>query len=123
MAWQSVEDELREQFYNWEFRGRGWMAWQEPVHLEPPFRPFFGHFIKPRPVMDDGRHDTALSRLAGLFKSERGAVPQASNALAVIEEEPEPPYFRADDELHPYILHVPRDRVVRPDAMAACLAS
>jgi len=123
MPWPTIEDELREQFYSWEMWGRGWAAWPEPVHLEPPFRPFFGHYLKPRPQVDDGRHHTALSRLAAWVRGERTSEP--STALVPIEDEsePEPRYFAADDELHSFILHVPRDRVVRPDAMAAFLAT
>jgi hypothetical protein len=124
MVWQSVEDELREQFYSWELCGRGWAAWPEPVHLEPPFRPFYGHFLKPRPQMDDGRHHTALSRLASWFKA-KPANDASTMALAVIDEEPdpEPRYLEATDELCSLIIHIPRERVVRPDAMAALLST
>lgn len=123
MAWRSVEDELREQFYSWELWGRGWAAWPEPVHLEPPFRPFYGHFITPRPQVDDGRHHTALSRLASWIRGQ--PTNDAKTALAVIgdETEPEPRYLTLDDEIRSFILHVPRERVIRPDAMAALLAT
>jgi hypothetical protein len=124
MAWRSLEDELREQFYGWEMWGRGGAAWPEPVHLEPPFRPFYGHFIKARPQVDDGRHHTALSRLAA-WVSGKPTDDAASTALARIEDdaEPEPRYLDTTDELHSFILHVPRERVVRPDAMAAFLST
>jgi hypothetical protein len=122
MTWRSIEDELREQFYEWEVRGRGWTVWPERVHLEPPFRPFLGHYIAPRPVVDDGRRHTILSRLAASLKGE--AVEESrTSALAPIEEEPEPRFSNEDCDLRPLILHVPRDRVIRPDAMSACIAS
>src|SRR2546430_526941 len=100
MAWQSIEDELREQFYAWELWGRGWAAWPEPVHLEPPFRPFIGHYIRQRPQVDDGRHHTALSRLAALFKGEQVSN-STTTALAPIEEEsaPEPRFLDAPDNV------------------------
>jgi hypothetical protein len=124
MPWRSIEDELREQFYAWEIRGRGWIAWPEPVHLEPPFRPFFGHFIKERPQIDDGRRHTPLSRLASWVRGER--IEEApTTALAPITEEQfeaEPRSFSLDDDLRSFILHVPRDRVIRADMMAALLA-
>jgi hypothetical protein len=123
MVWRSVEDELREQFYSWELWGRGWAAWPEPVHLEPPFRPFYGHFIQPRPQVDDGRHHTALSRLASWIKGQ--PTNETNTALAVLDEEPEPEprYLASDDEIRSFIIHVPRERVIRPDAMAALLAT
>ena len=39
------EERLTAQFYDWERRGRGWQLWSYPVELEPPFRPFFGHYV------------------------------------------------------------------------------
>jgi hypothetical protein len=39
----SVHEQLSEQFYQWETRGRGWQVFEEPVHPEPPFVPFHGH--------------------------------------------------------------------------------
>ena len=55
---------LTEQFYDWELRGRGWNLWDYPVSLEPPFRPFFFHgHGPPALLLDDGRHETALSEL------------------------------------------------------------
>jgi predicted DNA-binding transcriptional regulator AlpA len=62
---------LTRQFYEWEMRGRGWCVWDRPVELEPPFRPFFGHFISGSPgaIADDGRRQTPLSGfINGLFK-------------------------------------------------------
>jgi predicted DNA-binding transcriptional regulator AlpA len=61
----SSAEALTRQFYEWEIRGRGWQVWNRPVALEPPFRPFFGHFIPDVPggVADDGRKPTFLSSL------------------------------------------------------------
>ena len=68
----SSAEALTRQFYEWERRGRGWTVWNRPVALEPPFRPFFDHFIQ-GPVaapIDDGRKPTVLSSFFdGLFKS------------------------------------------------------
>lgn len=124
MAWQSVEDELREQFYEWEVRGRGWAAWPEPVHLEPPFRPFFGHYLKDRPPIDDGRRHTIVSRVASWLRLPLSElVRSATSAAAAADHEPGPRYVADDDEVHSFVLHVPVDRVIRPDAMAAFLWS
>jgi predicted DNA-binding transcriptional regulator AlpA len=60
----SSGEALTRQFYEWEVRGRGWQVWNRPVGLEPPFRPFFGHFIPGVPgSIDDGRKPTFLSSL------------------------------------------------------------
>jgi hypothetical protein len=65
----SPSDELTSQFYEWELRGRGWHYAPYAVDLEPPFHPFFGHFIQ-TPYTDDGRKPTLLSRFADLFRHE-----------------------------------------------------
>lgn len=67
----SSAEALTRQFYEWEVRGRGWQVSDRPVALEPPFRPFFGHFVPGMPgaVGDDGRKPTFLSNLVdGFFK-------------------------------------------------------
>lgn len=55
------EELLTEQFYAWEKRGRGWELWDYPVGLEPPFRPFYFHYLSPVPMVDDARKPTILS--------------------------------------------------------------
>lgn len=60
---------LTAQFYEWEILGRGWLSADEPVDLEPPFTPFFGHFLKGGPVTDDGLRHTWLSSIASAFKN------------------------------------------------------
>ncbi len=67
----SVTELLTLQFYGWEKRGRGWQVYDAPVHLEPPFTPFY------RPVAllggarppDDGRKETWVSSLAGRLRN------------------------------------------------------
>ena len=56
---------LTEHFYLWELRGRGWGVWPTTVRLEPPFRPFVGHFLPRQLSEDDGRVESIGSRLAG----------------------------------------------------------
>jgi hypothetical protein len=58
----SVWGALTRQFYAWQFRGRGWQVYDRPVSIEPPFRPFFGHFVAGiNSVVDDGRKSMRLS--------------------------------------------------------------
>ncbi len=120
-VWPTAEEELRRQFYDWELWGRGWLAWPEAVHLEPPFRPFHGHYLTPGPAVDDGRHHTIFSRAAAWFRREKIDM-QPNTEVAVIEGEPEPRFIDGKHDPCVYQLHIPRDRIVRPDVMAACLA-
>jgi len=59
-----VDEKLTEQFYAWESRGRGWLVFDSPVALEPPYRPFDGHYLPPGSMSDDGRKHTLISSLA-----------------------------------------------------------
>lgn len=57
------------QFYNWERRGRGWYVFENPVHLEPEFVPFFGHFLtKTNKFEDDGLRKTTFQKIFELLK-------------------------------------------------------
>jgi len=105
---KTPEERLTEQFYRWEKRGRGWAVFAYPVPLEPPFRPFLGHFLMPAPApIDDGRKHTWISslieRLAGAssssppdietdfsFPSEAEPVPDAFTDEGLVELEVTP---------------------------------
>src|ERR1035438_2362726 len=86
----SVHEQLTEQFRKWELRGRGWQVFPEPVSPEPPFVPFYGHYLPNTPVVDDGRKPTLLSsfvrKLSQTISPERPPPP----VIAEPEEEPEP---------------------------------
>src|SRR5207248_2961038 len=57
-------------------------------------------------------------------KGEPTNVPTTTALAPIAEErEPEPRYLSRADDLRSFILHVPRERVIRPDAMAAFLAT
>ena len=60
----SLAEQLARQFYDWEIRGRGWLLWDEPVRIEPPFEPFWGYQLTaPDAGDDDGRRQTWVSGL------------------------------------------------------------
>jgi hypothetical protein len=89
----SPAHELTRQFYEWEVRGRGWDIYSYPVALEPPFRPFTGHFLPiPSGITDDGRKATFFSSIFDRLK------PGSSGQLPLppplpeemAESEPEP---------------------------------
>src|SRR5579871_5589843 len=88
-------ERLTRQFYDWEIRGRGWQVYGQPVALEPPFRPFFGHIVSGgiTPSVDDGRQPTFLSSL--FDKPKLRSVPPP---LPIDETEPEPHYIELVDE-------------------------
>src|SRR5437016_180268 len=91
----SSSDALTRQFYDWEKRGRGWQVWEQPVFLEPPFRPFYGHYLSAvlGSAPDDGRKPTFLSSLVDrvIPSGGEGAAPGSAD-----QQEPGPAYM--DDE-------------------------
>jgi type IV secretion system coupling TraD/TrwB family protein len=89
----SVHEQLSEQFYRWEQRGRGWQIHGEPVYPEPPFVPFYGHYLPDTSVVDDGRRPTFLSSLVRKLSVRPGPTP----VIAEPEEDPEPQPLVRDD--------------------------
>lgn len=71
----TIREILTEQFYTWEIRGRGHLIHHERVGLEPPFRPFRGHFIPQELYTDDGIEETFLSRFANSLLGKRNEPP------------------------------------------------
>jgi len=61
----STASQLTKQFYAWEQRGRGWYKADYACDLEPPFAPFFGHFLPESPIIDDGKRPSFFQRLFG----------------------------------------------------------
>ena len=91
-AAQTASEILTQQFYDWERYGRGWFIWDEPVALEPPFRPFTGHHL-PQSYSDDGRVPGFLNSLIDRWMSDKGRQP----APPVVEiEHPDPDRFARD---------------------------
>jgi hypothetical protein len=84
-----LAEQLTEQFYAWERRGRGWQTWQTPIELEPPFRPFERYLPAARTVADDGRipsiWERAASGLGSLLKPK-----QSPAYLDKLDAPPEP---------------------------------
>ena len=85
-----IHEQLSDQFYRWEQRGRGWKVYDEPVFPEPPFVPFSGHYLPSAPVVDDGRRPTILSSLVEKLSTKLSTAPPASKAPPDDEPEPEP---------------------------------
>jgi predicted DNA-binding transcriptional regulator AlpA len=112
---------LTRQFYNWEIRGRGWQVFDRPVALEPPFRPFFGHFVPvpPGTPVDDGRRPTFLSSfIDGIFKPPARPVIEPQEVT-----EPEPVYVKSDVRLIEVRAVLPPETKITKDAAAQFLMS
>ena len=80
----TISDQLTNQFYAWEKRGRGWAIFDEPIDLEPDFVPFFYHMPKTEAVIDDGKRHTLLS---GFKESLKNAFASKTAPQAEQEEE------------------------------------
>ena len=107
---------LSERFYAWERRGRGWWSFPYSVPLEPPFRPFLGHYLVR--TEDDGRRPSLLGKIAGkLFGRRTGSeVPEE-------DEEPGAEPFEPEGELIEFALLPPKDLSPTPAIQAAWLRS
>lgn len=115
----SAVEERTRHFYVWERRGRGWHSYPYPVALEPSFAPF-RHLSRTTPVVDDGRHHTALSGLLEwLFR--RGQVqPPAPEPPA---EDPAPEPSDEGGQRIELKLLLPKDLAVTPALSEALLKS
>ena len=118
---------LTRQFYDWELRGRGWQVWPYPVDLEPPFRPFLGHYTSSLAAVDDGQRPSLLGSLSDEIKKllVRTSRPIAAT-LSIAESEWEEPLPKLFSEIDPIIelrILLPPGFVVRREAMEQFLLS
>lgn len=85
----ALSEYLTTQFYAWEKRGRGWEIFDEPVHLESEFIPFFGHLPPERNTqIDDGRRPMFFPKIQealGLWKKPTGTT-LSDEAFGKLEE-------------------------------------
>jgi hypothetical protein len=84
-----IEEQLTEQFYRFEHRGRGWQVFAEPVSPEPPFLPFYGHCLPEVPAIDDGRKPTVISSFVRRLTQKMNG-PAVPPVIPDEEEEPQP---------------------------------
>ena len=78
----SLYDQLADNFFRWEQRGRGVDLFPAPVELEPPFVAFPGHRVMfENPQRDSGVQETFFSRLSG--KVFRALQPPKQGALVM----------------------------------------
>jgi len=85
-----LDEQLSGEFHRFELRGRGWQVFPEPVHPEPPFVPFHGHYLPETPPIDDGARPTFLSSLVESLSHALRTEPAPVPIEPEPEEEPEP---------------------------------
>ena len=122
---QTLEEALTGQFYAWEQRGRGWQVWNEAVVLEPPFRPFFGHYVRQRPAVDDARRSTFFSSIAERLRGERSLPSTTESDVSENEDDVEPEPFTYEAPLVEIQVTLPLDLKVTREraAQLLCLLS
>src|SRR5580700_3748108 len=85
-----LDEQLSDQFHQWELRGRGWQVFPEPVCPEPPFVPFPGHYQPPAPARDDGRKPTYLSSFVQKLSRKLSNEPTQEMVEPEAEKKPKP---------------------------------
>jgi len=106
------------QFYSWECRGRGWYVSEYPVHLEPPFIPYFRHGF-PKEHIDDGKRHTLVSRFIENLNGKKKPIMQDQNLL---DYETVDPYEYAEAiNIQALQVKLSKDRKITPDKMKALL--
>lgn len=61
-------------FYQWEARGRGYLHFDKPVEIEPPYIPFIPVTTGGKKDVDDGRVPSFFNRVTNLFNSPKDEV-------------------------------------------------
>lgn len=105
------------QFYTWEHRCKGWGIAEAPIHLEPPFIPFYFHGYQPE-YIDDGKRHTLISGFLNLFSSRK---PSSYDGEILDYETVEPFLYEDDIQFEAIQIHFPKDRKVTPEKMKAIL--
>jgi hypothetical protein len=120
----SPAEQLADQFYSWELRGRGWQVWDRPVEPEPPFIPFFGYSLSSAAAADDGRKHTLLSgAIQWLNRAVHFFPRSAPLASPDPSEERDPDECQPAGELVELELALPHELTVSPDAAEQFLLS
>src|ERR1700682_6525416 len=90
-----IDEQLTEQFYRWEVRGRGIELYDASVSPEPRFRPFDGHYILRSSQIDEGRRGGFGNQFLSFFRKE--APEEETIEIEDLEKEPEPSYLERSD--------------------------
>jgi hypothetical protein len=96
-------------------------VWNYPVEIEPPFRPFFYHYVEPGPAVDDSRKATALSSFVDRIMGRSPVI--ASPAPPVEERESDPEPFYEDGSTVEFQVSLPAGTKVSKEAAERLLTS
>ena len=66
----SLSEQATINFYEWQSRGCGYLFFNTPVHLEPPYIPFVKSKNLPEEYVDDGRSSSIFHSLVDIFSDE-----------------------------------------------------
>ena len=102
---------LTRRFYAWEERTRGYLTWPYPVSPEPPFTPFYGHYLPQNLTADDSRKPTVLSALAEKVRNFFTGSPEVSaeEADCLNEDDQPPDLYIPEGDLHELQITLPKD--------------
>lgn len=114
----TLSEHYTTQFYTWEYRGRGWLHYDHPVHLEPPFIPFYRHGYRQTQI-DDGKRPTILNKLLDGFYAPKAPIVIDREQLDYETIEPYP--YDDDTFLEAIQLKLPKDRKGLSERMKAVL--
>ena len=120
---QSIHEQASAQFAALERRGRGWRLYEEPVALEPPYRPFEGYSLQ---TVADESHvpflgEVLLNRFnAWLSRKKGNLAPAAPPPLPPEEPVPEP--FARTESLVELQTALPANLDIRGDAFNTFLS-
>ncbi len=113
--------QLADNVFRWEKRGRGGLIYPRPVGLEPPFVPFPGHRVTFEGPPDDGRRHTIISKFTDrMFRALQA--PQPTRKAPELQER-EPDWREEEEEVREVKLLLPQDLTVTQETMKQFLAA
>ena len=63
----SASEKATFNFYEWEYRNRGYYHFDTPIDIEPPYTPFFHKHYDDSSIIDDGRVPSLFNRIGKLL--------------------------------------------------------
>ncbi len=105
-------------FYTWESRGRGWLCFDQPVYLEPPFIPYV-RYLPRSGFVDESKRPTLISSFIDSIKGKKRPVHEEEEVLDY--ETIEPFVYEAPVDLSALIIKLPKQRRINPESMKALL--
>lgn len=107
------------QFYAWESRGRGWLCFEEPVCLEPPFIPFIRQFPRTG-YIDESKKPTWLS---SFIDSVKGKKQEQCEEEELLDYDTITPFeYTGTHDLQCLIVKIPKKAKANFEAMKAFLS-